>query len=76
MPSHRTPANAKIGDSRRADGGHVAGVHIGKGGSQPMSLKRRDSDFDLRPPSPEDTPRPAASVVVGENPGIIQDRRR
>jgi hypothetical protein len=79
MPSHATPHSARVGDTRadlaaRKDGGHTAG-HVGKGGSQPASLSRRDNDRDLQPP--DLTPRPeSASVVVGENPGVIGDKRR
>ena len=70
MPTHRTPSGAKIGDSR---GGHIV-RSPGKGGG-PVSIKRRDSDFDLQPPEP--APQwPAAVPVVGENPGVISDRRR
>jgi hypothetical protein len=64
MPSHRTPANSRIGDSRRGDGGHIV-RSPGKGGG-PVSIKRRDSDLDLRPPA-EPAPRPSSNnVVVGE----------
>jgi hypothetical protein len=71
MPSHRTDPNARIGDSR---GGHIA-PHVGKGGSQPMSLKRRDNDLDLRPPEPTSQP-PANTPVAGENRNVIEDSRR
>jgi hypothetical protein len=58
MPTHGSQDRrfGKLGDSRRRDDGHVAGVHAGKAASSPASLKRKDSDFDLRPP--EDTPVP------------------
>jgi hypothetical protein len=64
----------KLGDSRRRDGGHVAGVHIGKGGSQAASLKRRDSDIDLR--SPEEPYRSSNVPVAGEPRGVVEDKRR
>lgn len=69
MPSHKTPAGSRIGDSR---GKHIA-PHVGKAASSPMSLKRRDGDLDLRRPSEEPQP-PANAPVAGENRNVI-DRR-
>jgi hypothetical protein len=61
-PSHRTPANARIGDVRarpsRDDGGHIA-PHVGKAASSPVSLKRADIE-----------------PAVGEPRGVIDSRRR
>ena len=70
MPSHRTPSDARIGDSR---GGHIV-RSPGKGGG-PVSIKRPDAQPD-NPQVPEAPFRPGNSVVVGENPGVIADRRR
>ena len=74
-PTHRTRADAKVGQTR-ADlrGGHIAG-HVGKAASSPMSISRRDAQPD-RPVTPEQPFRATSSVVVGENPGVIGDNRR
>ena len=74
-PTHRTRADARIGEGRvRADGGHVAG-HVGKAASSPVSISRRDAQPD-NPSPPEEPFRSNTSVVVGENRGVIQDSRR
>jgi hypothetical protein len=75
MVSHATPPGARIGQTRADQrGGHIPGVHIGKAASSPASLRRRDSDIDLQPPS--DEPRRAPNTpIVGEPRGVINDRR-
>jgi hypothetical protein len=58
-------ANGRIGVSplsRFDQGGHIPGVHIGKGGMGPASLSR-----DQVPPRP--TP------VAGQPTGVLGDRR-
>jgi hypothetical protein len=69
VPSHRTPSNARVGDSRRADGGHAV-RSPGKG----PAVRRRDNDNDLQPPGP--ALRPSSNTpVAGEPQQVILDRR-
>ena len=74
-PTHRTRADARIGEGRiRADQGHV-GPHAAGKGWTPVALRRPDAQPD-RPVTPEPPFRPGNSVVVGENPGVVADKRR
>ena len=79
MPTHRTRADAKVGDTRadlaRRDSGHVPGVHIGKAASSPMSISRRDAQPD-NPQRPEEPYRSTNIPIAGEPRGAIQDSRR
>lgn len=80
MPTHRTPPDARVGDTRadlaarRDGGGHIA-PHVGKAASSPMSLKRRSDALPDRPAPPEEPYRSTNVPIGGEPRGVINDRR-